>query len=133
MPAPHAEKLGPALVSLVLCAVLVVASLVSATSAAQGARNAEPLGQDPLEKDTAPLLNRLPRDDERFCYTHPGAGEGPRFTSASDPVGIKIGGSFPQNSEERNPCNCRMDDLMFFDRVVTPAEIATQYARMLGG
>jgi hypothetical protein len=61
-----------------------------------------------------------------------GDGDGPYFTSASDPAGIKIGGSFPQNSEERNPCNCRMDDLMFFDRVVTPAEIAMQYARMLG-
>ena len=61
-----------------------------------------------------------------------GDGDGPYFKSASDPAGIKIGGSFPQNSEERNPCNCRMDDLMFFDRIVTPAEIAMQYARMLG-
>jgi glucose/arabinose dehydrogenase len=57
------------------------------------------------------------------------SGDGPHFSSPSDPAGIKIGGSFPQNTAERNPCNCRMDDLMFLDRVVTPEEIRMQYAR----
>lgn len=55
------------------------------------------------------------------------AGGGPHPTSATDPRGIKIGGSFPQNTQERNPCNCRMDSMMFLDRVVTPVEVLVQY------
>ena len=53
----------------------------------------------------------------------------PDLSSPTDPRGIKIGGSFPQNTRERNPCNCRFDGLMFLDRVVTPEEIAQQYHR----
>jgi hypothetical protein len=69
-------------------------------------------------------------------YTVPGdpwgvlTGDG--FSSASDPRGIKIGGSFPQNTLERNPCNCRFDGLMFLDRAVTPAEIREQYRWVTG-
>ena len=55
------------------------------------------------------------------------AGGGRHETSATDPRGIKIGGSFPQNTQERNPCNCRMDSLMCLDRVVLPIEIKAQY------
>jgi len=55
------------------------------------------------------------------------AGPGPHRTSPTDPRGIKIGGSFPQNTQERNPCNCRMDSLMFLDRVVHPIEVELQY------
>lgn len=55
--------------------------------------------------------------------------EGPHLSSSTDPAGIKIGGSFPDNSAEANPCNCRMDDLMFLDRVVTPREVAQQFER----
>jgi hypothetical protein len=51
----------------------------------------------------------------------------PDVTTATDPRGIKIGGSFPQNTEERNPCNCRFDGLMFLDRVAKPGEILAQY------
>ncbi|MEU7828865.1 MULTISPECIES: hypothetical protein [unclassified Nonomuraea] len=51
----------------------------------------------------------------------------PDLTSATDPRGIKIGGSYPQNTRENNPCNCRMDDLMFLDRVAAPLEIWAQY------
>lgn len=51
----------------------------------------------------------------------------PDVTSATDPRGIKIGGSFPQNNLERNPCNCRMDGLMFLDRALTAKEAAIQY------
>jgi hypothetical protein len=51
----------------------------------------------------------------------------PDVTTATDPRGIKIGGSFPQNTLERNPCNCRMDELMFYDRALTPKEIKLQY------
>ncbi|ANN17672.1 hypothetical protein SD37_19825 [Amycolatopsis orientalis] len=51
----------------------------------------------------------------------------PDPASATDPRGIKIGGSFPQNTREGNPCNCRLDDLMFLDRAVRPLEILLQY------
>lgn len=52
-------------------------------------------------------------------------GEGP--TSPTDPAGIKIGGSFPQNTQEANPFNGRMDDLMFLDSAVTEEQVAAQY------
>jgi len=52
---------------------------------------------------------------------------GVHTTSATDPAGIKIGGSFPQNTEERNPCNCRMDSLMFLDRAIPAAQVRAQY------
>jgi hypothetical protein len=51
----------------------------------------------------------------------------PDLTTATDPRGIKIGGSFPQDSRETNPCNCRFDSLMFFDRAATAREVAAQY------
>ena len=51
----------------------------------------------------------------------------PDLTTATDPAGIKIGGSFPQNTVERNPCDCRMDGLMFLDRALTPAQVWQQY------
>ena len=56
-------------------------------------------------------------------------GEGPHYTSATDPRGIKIGGSFPQNNRETNPCNCRMDSLMFLDKAVSPGQVRAQYNR----
>ncbi len=51
----------------------------------------------------------------------------PDLTTASDPAGIKIGGSFPQNTLERNPCDCHMDGLMFLDRALSPREVWLQY------
>ncbi|WP_240777747.1 PQQ-dependent sugar dehydrogenase [Nonomuraea basaltis] len=51
----------------------------------------------------------------------------PDVTSETDPRGIKIGGSFPQNTREQNPCDCRMDGLMFLDKVAAPGEIRAQY------
>jgi hypothetical protein len=51
----------------------------------------------------------------------------PDLATASDPAGIKIGGSFPQDTAERNPCDCRMDGLMFLDRALSPAEVWLQY------
>lgn len=53
----------------------------------------------------------------------------PDLTSATDPAGIKIGGSYPQNTVERNPFDGRFDDLMFFDRVLTASEVETQFER----
>ncbi|MEU6644753.1 PQQ-dependent sugar dehydrogenase [Saccharomonospora sp. NPDC046836] len=50
-------------------------------------------------------------------------------TSPTNPRGIKIGGSFPQNNIERNPCNCRMDSLMFLDTSLTPGAVTEQYRR----
>lgn len=69
-------------------------------------------------------------------YTNTGdpwdlSGPGPHFSSPTDPAGIKIGGSFPQNTREQNPCNCRMDSLMFLDRVVTPEEVQQQHQAFL--
>ncbi|MBP2320274.1 glucose/arabinose dehydrogenase [Kibdelosporangium banguiense] len=57
-----------------------------------------------------------------------GTGQGPYVSSPTDPRGIKIGGSFPQNTREGNPCNCRFDSLMFLNRAVEPWEVASQYA-----
>jgi hypothetical protein len=51
----------------------------------------------------------------------------PDFTSATDPRGIKIGGSFPQDTRETNPCNCRMDSLMFLDRAVSRGQVRRQH------
>ncbi|MFI0465788.1 PQQ-dependent sugar dehydrogenase [Saccharopolyspora sp. 5N102] len=48
-------------------------------------------------------------------------------TTRTNPRGIKIGGSFPQNTAERNPCNCRMDSLMFLNTAAEPGTIAHQY------
>ncbi|WP_305784328.1 LamG-like jellyroll fold domain-containing protein [Symbioplanes lichenis] len=56
------------------------------------------------------------------------AGPGPHVTSATDPRGIKIGGSFPQNTVERNPCTCRMDALTFLDTSLSARAVAAQYA-----
>lgn len=52
---------------------------------------------------------------------------GPHLSSPTDPRGIKIAGSFPQNNREGNPCNCRFDSLMFLDRAVKPWEVFAQY------
>ncbi|MCB7137939.1 PQQ-dependent sugar dehydrogenase [Cellulosimicrobium marinum] len=49
-------------------------------------------------------------------------------TSPTDPAGIKIGGSYPQDTREANPFHGRMDDLMFLDTVPTAEQVAAQYA-----
>jgi hypothetical protein len=54
-------------------------------------------------------------------------------TSDTLPRGIKIGGSYPQNTREQNPCNCRFDSLMFLDTAATEKEVAKQYRRFLQG
>ncbi|HEU4421266.1 MAG TPA: carbohydrate-binding protein [Pilimelia sp.] len=56
----------------------------------------------------------------------------PDFTSATNPRGIKIGGSFPQNTRENNACNCRMDSLMFLNRALSAGEVAMQYSHVTG-
>ena len=54
-------------------------------------------------------------------------GAEPDLTSATDPSGIKIGGSYPQNTQEFNAFNGRFDELMFFNRSLNAAEVAAQY------
>ena len=79
----------------------------------------------------------LYRDGEPLdgFYTLPGDPWGvigdpePDLASATDPRGIKLGGSYPQNTNETNPCNCRMDGLMFLDRAVSAQEVRSQYAK----
>jgi hypothetical protein len=48
-------------------------------------------------------------------------------TSPTCPAGFKIGGSFPQNTQEKNAFNGRFDDLMFFNRACSAAEVEAQY------
>ena len=50
--------------------------------------------------------------------------------SATTPRGIKIGGSFPQDTREANPCDCRMDTIQLFDEAATAREVAQQYRLM---
>ena len=46
---------------------------------------------------------------------------------------MKIGGSFPQNTDERNPFDGRFDDIMFLDRALAPAEVLAAYERFRAG
>jgi hypothetical protein len=52
----------------------------------------------------------------------------PDSTSDTSPAGIKIGGSFPQNTAERNPFNGRLDDLMFFNAALSADDVRRQYS-----
>lgn len=53
----------------------------------------------------------------------------PDRASPTAPAGIKIGGSFPQNTAERNPFNGRLDDLMFFNTALSDDEVRRQYGQ----
>lgn len=53
-------------------------------------------------------------------------------TSATNAGGIKIGGSFPDNSLERNPFNGRFDELMTFNRALTSEAVLAQF-RLVNG
>ncbi|MFB4319517.1 hypothetical protein [Actinomadura sp. 21ATH] len=79
-----------------------------------------------LYKNGRPLDGFYTRTDDPWALE--GEPE-PDLTTASDPRGIKIGGSFPQNTQEQNPCNCRMDTLLFLDRPATAKEVRQQYHR----
>ncbi len=48
-------------------------------------------------------------------------------TSDTAAGGIKIGGSYPDNSQEFNPFNGRIDELMFFNKALTAEEVAAQF------
>lgn len=87
-------------------------------------------GEMGLFMNGKPLAGRYTSSNDPWGV---GGGDGPFATSPTDPAGIKIGGSYPQNTREQNPCNCRMDELMFLDRVPTRGEIAAQYQRFQRG
>ncbi|TDO31383.1 LamG-like jellyroll fold domain-containing protein [Paractinoplanes brasiliensis] len=76
-----------------------------------------------LYRNGKPVPGSYTRTDDPWLVNGPG----PHVTSATDPRGIKIGGSFPQNTLERNPCDCRMDALMFLDRSLPARDVANQY------
>jgi hypothetical protein len=85
-------------------------------------------GEMRLYKDGRPLSGFYTLSGDPWAIAGPPE---PDFSTASDPRGIKIGGSFPQNTLERNPCNCRFDGLMFLDRAVTSGEIRAQHERVV--
>jgi hypothetical protein len=82
-------------------------------------------GQLALYKNGQPLPGFLGVSGDPWAVH---GGGGPFFTSATNPRGIKVGGGFPQNTKEDNPCNCRADGLMFLNRDASASEIAQQYA-----
>jgi hypothetical protein len=83
-----------------------------------------------LYRDGKPVEGFYTRTDDPWLINGPG----PHVTTASDPRGIKIGGSFPwQGSRDRNPCDCRMDALMFLDRSLSARDVASQYRYMTRG
>ncbi len=62
-----------------------------------------------LYRNGEPVEGFYTRTDDPWQDT-----DGTDVTSATDPRGIKIGGSFPwAGSADRNPCDCRMDALMY--------------------
>ncbi|MGW0903122.1 LamG-like jellyroll fold domain-containing protein [Streptomyces sp. NPDC002853] len=86
-------------------------------------------GEMALYRNGRALRGSYVRGDDPWAL----AGEPePDLASPTDPRGIKIGGSFPQNTREANPCNCRMDDLLFLDRAATPGQVRAEYRRTGG-
>ncbi|MEV8319296.1 LamG-like jellyroll fold domain-containing protein [Streptomyces sp. NPDC059900] len=86
-------------------------------------------GEMALYRNGRALSGSYVRDGDPWAL----AGEPePDVASLTDPRGIKIGGSFPQNTREANPCNCRMDDLLFLDRAATPGQVRAEYRRSGG-
>jgi hypothetical protein len=83
-----------------------------------------------LYRDGRPVAGFYTRTDDPWLINGPG----PHLTTATDPRGIKIGGSFPwEGSADRNPCDCRMDALMLLDRALSAREVANQYRFMTRG
>ena len=83
-----------------------------------------------LYRNGKPVPGSYTRSDDPWLVSGPG----PHATSATDPRGIKIGGSFPwPGSADRNPCDCRMDALMFFDSSLSARDAANQYRFMTRG
>ncbi|MFL5583153.1 MAG: PQQ-dependent sugar dehydrogenase [Gemmatimonadaceae bacterium] len=84
-------------------------------------------GRMALYRNGRPLDGAYLADGDPWGVREPG----PHAASRTDPRGVKVGGSFPQNTRERNPCDCRTDDLLFLDRALSPLEVDQQYRRMI--
>jgi len=83
-----------------------------------------------LYRNGKPVAGFYTRADDPWLINGPG----PHTTTATDPRGIKIGGSFPwQGARDRNPCDCRMDALMLLDRSLSARDVAHQYRFMTRG
>ncbi len=83
-------------------------------------------GSMELYRNGEPIAATLTSNDDRWGVNGPPE---PDLSSATPPAGIKIGGSYPQDNDERNPFNGRFDDLMFFDRALDSSEVLAQYSR----
>jgi hypothetical protein len=81
-----------------------------------------------LYRDGRPLAATYTTGGDAWGVT---GGAEPDLTSPTKPRGIKIGGSYPQNTAERNPFPGCFDELVFVDRVLTSAEITAQHGRYL--
>ncbi len=53
-------------------------------------------------------------------------------TSDTLPKGVKIGGSYPQDNREQNPCDCSMDDIMLLDTALDERDVARQVEAFTG-
>lgn len=58
----------------------------------------------------------------------PSPDEPPRRADATTPTGLKIGGSHPNNSRERNSFDGRFDDLIFLNHPLSADQIRAQFA-----
>ncbi|MEV4756448.1 hypothetical protein AB0J86_15220 [Micromonospora sp. NPDC049559] len=85
-------------------------------------------GSMALYRNGRPLDGFYTRTDDPWSVVGPGE----HRTTATDPRGIKIGGSFPQDTREQNPCDCRLDSLMFLDTVLSPRDVERQYRYVTG-
>ncbi len=81
-----------------------------------------------LYRNGAPLTANLTTGGDTWGVI---GGAEPDMTSATNPSGIKIGGSYPQNTQEFNAFNGRFDDLMFFNRAASAVEVGLQFTNFL--
>jgi hypothetical protein len=78
-----------------------------------------------LYRNGKPLAGAYTNTDDPWAVS-----DSARHTaSPTAPRGIKIGGSFPQNTAERNACDCRVDDVLILRRALTSLEVNQQYRR----
>ncbi|QEG35403.1 LamG domain-containing protein [Bythopirellula goksoeyrii] len=82
--------------------------------------------------EVALYKNGLPIETENLSVGNWDLTEGIDYTSNESAGGIKIGGSFPDNSQERNPFNGLIDELMAFNQWLTPDLVLAQYQLVSG-
>ena len=77
--------------------------------------------------EVALYKNGLPIETDNLNVGSWDLTEGTDYTSDVPAGGVKIGGSFPDNSQERNPFNGLIDELMAFNQWLSPALVLAQY------